>query len=234
MDKPSLPQQNPYVILPWAAQPALLVAQEDTAQSDEATDLRVSAEHLGVAERPAFARAEAPDQHSRTTELDPRLRALGLPVSPQPSIPSADRAAVATDETVALAVALDVLATMTRGLDAEPLILQRLTQVALSLGEQGGLDTNAKDELLAYADGELATERARLCRALGACLAAAAGGLGDDGHARGVVAVLEHAHASTPASVATSVRRLEAAATLIVRETSLMLQAGEAVDYWLV
>lgn len=210
------PPLHAYVRLPWA--PAVwpletALSRGDGSAAADAVTLRPAA--LGHAEPHA---AQYHDTARPERSIDARLSALRLPYSPEPSVPDEDRPDKNVDATIQGAVALDVLCTWTRALSATPTVLAELTALLVrlvSLGKEADEDPTA--ELLALASSETARRRALLTADLAAKLATACG---DD-----------QGGATSPASVAAAVRRIERLATLVVRDAELLLDTHETVDY---
>jgi len=225
-DAPGIPGRH--VILPWAPVQAPMQAAEAVAQKriqEEPHDMVVAADGMMVTTDRLGGDGAPPNAAAFARRaLSPELQGLGLPAEPAPTIPEEDRPDLSDfeEDVVSLAVALDILATMTRVMAVDPTILQRLTRAALHVGELGGLGEATVESLLTYAGTDVARARAQLTRALGSCMSEAA-------------ATPEETEAvpSTPESVARALQQVEAAAELTVREAILLLQAHEPFDYWL-
>jgi hypothetical protein len=121
-------------------------------------------------------------------------------------------------------VALDVLSTTLSVIEPTPTVLQQLTQALLFVGQLGGLDEARIEGLLAFAETPAAGQRARLSRGLAACQARAAG-LTASGDPE------EAPTNTTPNTVHHALGDLIRTAKLAVRESVLLLQAQEAIDY---
>lgn len=212
--------QGHHVVLPWAPQTGW-ESEDHTAAARARKDqfeIRVGDARLtmeGDGDRDGTSHAP------RTRLLDGRLAAMGLPVAPSPTISDQDRGFWSDERVVSLAVALDVLATMTRGLRPTSVVLQQLAQALLHTGELGGAGLEIADGLLAYAGSETGRNRGRLSHRLAACMTLAAG-----------TPVQWPATVSTPSSVIGAVRNLEAMTELVVRDAVLLLQTHAPVDYW--
>lgn len=141
---------------------------------------------------------------------------------PLPEVPIDDRGDYAPASLVSLAVALDVLSTLTRRMPTDALILDGLAAILLHVSALGGASADAASKLVGYARTAAASERARLSQAL-------AGQAQESGIT--TVAAESVPGASSPASVAAATHRLEAAAAILVRDARLLLAAQEGIDY---
>ncbi len=214
------------VVLPWAPAYASLSKEESKAIHRVDEFLRI--EDGGNMQ----VKAELP-QHKSTGQsadrtLDKRLIGLGLPYAPAPCIPEEDRGALMDEQLQALAVALDILTTLTKrmenaqsGDEVLPAWLRSLTQV----GHLGGLSTSGLRKLITYAEGSAGEQREKLSAALMSALFAreqtASVGLADG----------PAPHPSSPAAVTRAITQLEDAAEHIIHDATLCLAAQEPVQY---
>jgi hypothetical protein len=148
--------------------------------------------------------------------------AHALPFRPHPFIPDEDRTSLRRDALVSLAVVLDVLATRTRRIEATRTLLTQLTAVLLDVGLLGGLDGSAIRRLLDHAANHVGHSRAALTRHLCECMFLAGRSADSD---------QETSAASTPRAAGRALRRLEAAAQVVIQEATLRLEAQEGVEY---
>ena len=205
-----------HVILPWApyqrpADPA--AAAPDPARRQREEGLRIAGDGLAIGTRPeAGLTLQGPaDGRAPRRLLEPPLRAAGLPMEPMPTVPAEDRGALDPEDLVSLAVSLDVLASATREISAGPTVLQQFCQALLYVARLGGAEDATLTGLMEFAVGS--------------------GGLLREAHAQGDDRPLPPPP-STPQGVAASLRDIEATATLLVREATLLLDAREPLDTW--
>ena len=215
-----------HVILPWA-RPETSPAEghgraaRKRVESD-ARALRVHRDRLAIHE-PGDGTSEAGAGLRPGLGLPP-LHAHGLPFKPHPSIPEEDRVPLEPNALLAAAVALDILASATRAIEASPAVLSELTATLLSVGRIGGIDAAAIERLLGHAESRVGNTRASLSRLLAVCMATSR-------RADGEPTAPGAAHASTPRAAGQALRRIEAAAEVAIHESRLRLDAQEVVEY---
>jgi len=220
------PRDVRHVILPWA-RPDAGTAEEhgrtarERVESD-ARALRVQQDRLAI-HKPGDGAATSFGDVRQGFGLPPLLP-HGLPFKPHPSIPDEDRVPFHPDALLAAAVALDILATGTRGIHPTPSVLTELTETLLTVGRIGGIDAAAVERLLEHADSVVGNTRAGLSQHVAECMAAPPR---PDDEPTAVGA----AHASTPRAAGKALRRLETTAVVAIHESRLRLEAREVVEY---
>lgn len=217
-----------HVVLPWARpEPPALMSQAPTISrqrtGSEPQIPRVQMDRLAI--RDPNEKAAGTLGSAGSAMGQPPLLDHGLLFHPHPSIPDEDRTSFDPDALLAAAVALDILATGTRGIDSSPTVLTELTEVLLALGHFGGMDDTAVGRLLDHAQSPVGNSRAGLSRHVAVRMSALPQADQDEPTAIGA------AHASTPRAAAKALRRIEMAADVAVREARLLLDAQEIVQY---
>ena len=213
----------PDVILPWAQSRFFPGGSAEAhAGSHGAGDTLDVVRTAKDPQRQAILQQEPSRADGASVFLDGRLRALGLPATPFPTIAEADRPEVSTDTMLHVAVILDVLASLTRRkLKRSPQILHELLE---TLREVAGLTEDRAtdaDYLLAQAENRLGN-----CRALLASHMTRVGRRSSQDETASSPIV-----SGTPGSASEAVRFIEKMAQLCVREADLYLTAQDGVDY---
>ena len=213
-----------HVVLPWAQPDLKLATPADLAHAplrDEAATMKVSPDRLSTQKRAENGHPERSRAKAAPSGL-PMLTPSTLPFKPAPSIPDADRPPFEARALTSVAVALDVLSTLTRKIPEGSTILADLTAALLEVGTLGGIDDLAEERLLAHAGSRAGQARAALGRQVVSRMQALP------------LPVTEHTAtaitltvSSTPRAVTKAVRRIESAAAVVVREARLRLEAQE-------
>ena len=204
------------VVLPWA-HPAFDLDGDPTDAAGrvarQALRIEVQPDGMDVREAPDPVSDLNPGSRRKRGGLPPELQARGLPYQPWPSVPEEDREPLDLEALFGAAVALDVLTTRSKSIDAEPAILSALTEALLAVAAEGAGEE--LPELLQLAAGEVGESRERLRQRW-------SDADGDD------PLLLPQ---STPHSVANALRRLEAGGRAVIREACLLLAALEQTRY---
>jgi hypothetical protein len=167
------------------------------------------------------SRAWAPHRIS-TPPADGQTKSTGRLPLPPPTLPEEDTGSMQLEDLISLAVALDVLSTWTTPLRARPEVLDDLTNTLLRVAAVGGEGAEEHiRSILALAAGPTGAGRAALTGSLAELL-------GGSPNVEGVP--VPGTPFTTPGSVETAMRRVEAAARLVVREACLLLAAREAME----
>jgi hypothetical protein len=213
-----------HVILPWA-QPDSHADEAEAAASarvrDDARAVNIRRDRLAVrgrGERDLPERSRSPGHQDGMPPLLP----VTLPFRPHPSIPETDRRTLDSRALMSLAVALDVLATLSRQVEGGDTVLADLTAALLQVGTLGGIDSKAEERLLSYAASRAGQIRATLSRQVASSMRAQPMAAAEVTGTGVTVAVL-----STPRAVSRAVRRIEAATDVVLREARLRLEAQE-------
>lgn len=218
------------VVLPWA--PAYTALSEDRGSSQQDGDdfLRVEVGSLSMAV------GELPRYHTMVTadrQLDQRLIGLGLPYAPLPEIPPADRGEVIDEQLLALAVALDVLTTLSRRTGqcaAGVTVLCSWVRTLAHVGHLGGMTKTALEKLADYAAGAAGERREQISSAL--LLAMSESEIEAESKTKNrPTNQAASIQATTPAAVMHAIAQLERAAQHIIDDAALCLAAQEPVDY---
>lgn len=141
---------------------------------------------------------------------------------PLPQLPARDRAPLAMESRMRVAVALDVVCSATRKVAPGPTVLAGATRAWLSLRDRAH-SGEVLEALIEQAHGTQATARARISRAL----TQAASGERADTAEDAALGPMTTAH-----SVAAANRRIEATGQAIVAEMVLWLASRERVEFW--
>ncbi len=203
------------VALPWA-HPAFDPETDRRGESErvarEAQALQVHADRLEVGEAPDPIAEHGGRGPRRLEALPPELRARGLPYEPWPSVPEEDREPLDLDALLSAAVALDVLTTRSKQVEARPTILSELAETAVSVGVEGGMGEAGLHELIQIASGPVGASRERLRETWS----------DPELQPEGEEILLPQ---STPETVANALRRLERGGAAVLRESCLLLDA---------
>lgn len=130
---------------------------------------------------PAFPPQRATAQPHGASALDP------------PELPTEDRQLLDTTQLLNAAVALDVLATRLRRIDANAKVLAEMVQACVALGELGGSGEDARKQLVHLAASATGVDRAALSQTLARRLA-----VQPRGSLSGEVDSTPDAHAASP------------------------------------
>lgn len=223
-----------HVSLPWAQG---VWGQDAYAHASQARvplrrePLQISQGPGGVLKETVRDRSDGLSSHEPLATADAGAMTApvpyGAPYRPPPTIPDEERCPLCRDALVSLSVGLDVLATLTRRIAAAPPVLQDLTAALRRAGETNGIDTDGLDALLAFAQSDAGQARAYVCPKLAESTQDAVAPMVNAAESgTGPIAT-----GSTPQSAADAIRRLEAAATLVVREARLLLEKRNDIDY---
>ena len=213
-----------HVILPWAQPDGRSDQAQEAARArvrDEAREVKVSRDRLAIQKRGERDLPERGRPAAQRGIMPPVLPAT-LPFKPHPSIPDADRRALEPRALMSLAVALDVLATLTRQVAGGDTILADLTTVLLEVGALGGIDGAAEERLLSHAASRAGQIRATLSRQVASRMQAQ-----PMVESEVTATAVTLAVPSTPRAVSRAVRRIEAATEVVLREARLRLEARE-------
>ena len=202
---------GPPVALAWAPVPPPRLEPDHPSPGGEGLD-QVTAPR-GIRTEVGAPRPGSPAAYPSPQRIPPELRQQGLPLSPVPTVPREDRRELVDEEALALAVTLDILGTRLETLTSEPAVLHRTTEVLLGVGALAELGEDRARELLDLGESSEGARRRELAPRLGAPPG-------------------EPAPRPGPGAVIEAIRRVEAGATLVVRDGTLILQARAPVDFW--
>ncbi len=217
------------ISLPWA--PHAMIANDGSgiAASGNLNTASADSMKVGGVGQNRSSILEGPQVQRRTGQMLPApMREVGLPHNPLPTIPAEDRGEFDADTLIGLAVAMDVLGTVSKRCSSNSIkssVLEEMVQNLLHVGHLGGIDSGKAQGLVNFAASKSGMNRAQLCKRLSACMHFAQGAA--------VAKTPGEAVSSTPKSVAQSVVRLEDAAELVVKEAELLLDAHSPIEYYL-
>lgn len=220
-----------HVILPWAQNEASSDTHDAAARERVTADayaLRIAGDQLNIGHAGVASDAVGRGHRWRRRLLEPPLQAVGLPYKPHPSIPDEDRRATQTSAYVSVAVALDVMTTLTRKLEDKRTVLSDLATVLLHVGRLGGIDGTAVERLLEHAESVTGRNRAFLTYRLAMNMQGATTQPKETGSDDTQVAQVRP---TTPKTVALALRRIERAADRAINEACLRLEAHASVEY---
>ncbi|MEE8410368.1 MAG: hypothetical protein V3T05_12230, partial [Myxococcota bacterium] len=220
-----------HVILPWAQNEASSDVYHAAARervSADAYALRIADDRLNIGHDGLAPDGVDREARRRRRLLEPQLRAVGLPYEPHPSIPPEDRRTTPSSGYVSLAVALDIMCTLTRKLESKRTVLSELATVLLHVGKLAGIESTAVERLLEHAESVTGRNRALLTYRLAMNMQGATVQASESERGTTQVAQLRP---STPKTVATALRRIERAADRTIKEACLRLEAHESVEY---